>query len=620
MPRNFKKRSFIKRYTLSVPIPPARLGVDYGDRVVEMKTIRNPQNERSLENHGNFNSAPPFQLSTAVSQQQNTKQALKDRLAAARREVAALDARLRAQTVGQTRPTARKGPSFPAKFEPELCEEQRNLVDLILSGRNVFYTGSAGCGKSTILKTLVRELMAREKKVVICAPTGKAALEVNGCTFWTFAGWTPSRFKKSLETLKEAASDDGFVRERMNNVDTLIIDEISMMENFAFERLNEVMKTARDSHDAFGGVQLVVSGDFCQLPPVKPFKNCITCGCETTEKQKDTIYECPRHGEFLDVDKWAFKSLAWKQAQFQHVNLTTIHRQKDRTFIDILEKCRMGKQLTEKETGLLLNHETNVANAVRLFPTRREVATVNTTEFNKIPHQQYTFKCFDHFHQRENHPHLQWKHTRAADGTLAALSEHKFESEVRLKEGMLVVLQVNLSIEEGLVNGSQGVIVGWESYDAAETAEDVEEYQTQPMNPIFGDHAVLRATNIKLFMEKAPVKKWPIVKFDNGAQRTIFPDCVVNEMGDDEPYSIISRTQIPLIAGWAMTVHKSQGMTLDKVIVDLSKNFEKGQMYVALSRARTLNGLKVEGLAKWRGGGNEQVKEFLFEKFGIAKE
>lgn len=354
-------------------IPPARLTVDYGDRVIEMNRVRSTQNQSAFGN----------QMPTAASRQSSAKQSLRDRLAAAQREEDALDAHLRAQSARQVRPAPLKAPSFAilqdpssdedekyfskpmenvsrrldrtencsaidlppinesampvdmsnfsydpsidlesytssqaavkhersgppkprkprakkAKVEPELCEEQRNLVNLILSGQNVFYTGSAGCGKSTVLKAFVKELKARKQTVVICAPTGKAALEVNGCTFWTFAGWTPSHFKKPLKKLKEGAHGK-FVRKKMKDVDVLIIDEISMMENHAFERLNEVMKEARGSHQAFGGVQIIVTGDFCQLPPVKPFQHCMECGRETSQRVKETVYKCPQHGKF----------------------------------------------------------------------------------------------------------------------------------------------------------------------------------------------------------------------------------------------------------------------------------------------------------------------------------
>jgi hypothetical protein len=154
--------------------------------------------------------------------------------------------------------------------EPPLCEEQRRLVSTIMSGRNVFYTGSAGCGKSTVLKNFVKRLKAQTvwkggehkepKQVDIIAPTGRAALDINGSTSWTYAGWNPDSMKKPLEKLKEAAEHGKWIRKRLRATDVLVIDEVSMMENHHLERLNEIMQSARGNVRAFGGVQLVVTG------------------------------------------------------------------------------------------------------------------------------------------------------------------------------------------------------------------------------------------------------------------------------------------------------------------------------------------------------------------------
>jgi ATP-dependent DNA helicase PIF1 len=169
---------------------------------------------------------------------------------------------------------------------------------------------------------------------------------------------------------------------------------------------------------------------------------------------------------------------------------------------------------------------------------------------------------------------------------------------------MLVVLLVNLDIERGLVNGSQGVVLGFKPIDPAQLPEQV------------GEHAGRKKAQIKIFVDRAKVKQWPLVRFHNGVTRLIKAHCAISELGESSPYSLMSRTQVPLLAAWAMTIHKSQGMTLSRVDVNISKVFEKGQAYVALSRATSLQGLNVQALGNCNQGGNEQVMEFLQEKFG----
>lgn len=129
---------------------------------------------------------------------------------------------------------------------PQLSPEQEEVVKLAASGRNVFYTGSAGCGKSTVLRAIVQKLTDMGKCVRVIAPTGRAALAVNGTTIWSFAGWTPNSYKLGIEPLRVIArTNKGLTRKRFRQTDVVVIDEISMVENLNLERLNQVMKAAR---------------------------------------------------------------------------------------------------------------------------------------------------------------------------------------------------------------------------------------------------------------------------------------------------------------------------------------------------------------------------------------
>jgi energy-coupling factor transporter ATP-binding protein EcfA2 len=274
------------------------------------------------------------------------------------------------QTQGKkTKPSSTKRPKpETAPDEPNLCPEQAELVSLIEKGHNVFYTGSAGCGKSTVLKAFVRRLRDNGKQVRIIAPTGRAALNVGGVTTWTFAGWTPSSHKLPIEKIKQGAHGKS-VWDRLTSCDVIVVDEVSMVENLHLERLNILMKTARYNprlpvQPAFGGCQVVVTGDFCQLPPVKPFQHCLECGREMTTKVNDVgklIHACRLHGEYADEDKWAFRSNAWGECNFVHFHLKTIHRQNDQKFIRMLQKCRLGHKMKESEISLLMDHKCRVS-------------------------------------------------------------------------------------------------------------------------------------------------------------------------------------------------------------------------------------------------------------------
>ena len=150
----------------------------------------------------------------------------------------------------------------------DLAEEQTNVIREVAQGHNVFFTGAAGTGKSTTLRSLVRYLHRKGRNVEVVSPTGIAALNVGGRTLHSFAGWTTKADKLSLETLGRIACGNKNYK-RLNEPDVLIIDEISMISNFTLSRLDFIMRKARHSDEPFGGVQVVMTGDLLQLPPVR---------------------------------------------------------------------------------------------------------------------------------------------------------------------------------------------------------------------------------------------------------------------------------------------------------------------------------------------------------------
>ena len=434
--------------------------------------------------------------------------------------------------------------------------------------------------------------------------------------------------KKPLDELRSLAHDRA-VHNRLARTDVLVIDEISMMENHHLERLSEIMKETRYSQEPFGGVQVIVTGDFLQLPPVKPFLFCIACG-HTTKVKSRNVYGCPKGcGTWFDHEKWAFQAQVWKQCDFAYVELRTVHRQCDETFVNLLQKCRVGVGLSLADRRLLLNHENDASNGVKLYPRNDDVAKHNKTEFAKIFAPRRRYLCLDDFQCMSEDPSTELLKNGRADrdhpDTLNALRDHRYARLVELKEDMPVILLQNLDIQAVLVNGTTGRIVGWEKYDHGKMPKIYEvvrykEEEDPSVAVVSGEYGWLKQRNIQRFIDRAEIKEWPIVDFGSrGRTRTIYADCTVNEVGDEKPYSLLSRTQVPLIAGWAMSIHKAQGMTLDNVIVNLDRCWSQGQMYVALSRARSLGDLHVEALGSQRGC-NPDVKRFLLENELVAPE
>ncbi|KAK0672558.1 P-loop containing nucleoside triphosphate hydrolase protein [Cercophora samala] len=527
-------------------------------------------------------------------------------------------------------------PTPPLGERPPLCPEQEGVVRLAEQGANIFYTGSAGCGKSTVLHEIRRRLGAQGKVVKAIAPTGLVALAINGTTTYTFMGWVPSDSAKSLNTLCKATANrgKGYVRAELRKVDALIIDEISMVDNHFFQRMDKVLRYIRRQTGPeempprgvdpgelpFGGIQLIITGDFCQLAPVRPFEYCVSCGFELQRFCNKTKRCNNQHcGEdlFRDEDQYAFSSNAWKQCNFQYVHLKTIHRQQDGQFKALLKKCRTGVAFSEEEIKLLLEHKSCTKDAIRLMSTRLEVRRTNMAAYDRLPGPAFLYRCHDGRIIEGHHPRLQNRYAyRACNDELSHRvidfgHEHRFDEILRLKEGMSVLLLVNLSLPEGLCNGSQGTIVGFSTFSMDALTGTLED--NPGLDPI-QQQAIDTFARSNLNSENRGGIVLPVVRFQNGTERTILPECLSTELGHPAPYSYVWRVQIPLTAGYALTIHKAQGMTLDSVIIQLDRVFQDEQVYVALSRARTMEGLKIVGapaVLKKALAVNPQVRRFM---------
>ncbi|KAI6798523.1 hypothetical protein KC332_g15937 [Hortaea werneckii] len=523
------------------------------------------------------------------------------------------------------------GAAFGSPPTIELDAQQQEAYDDAVAGRNLFITGAAGSGKATIIRMLISALQDRGKRVRICAPTGKAAEQIGGTTYHSFLKLNQGTNNNSIRQLEWKARAS-WLRPQLKDTDVLFIDEISMVQNEDLQRIDRMLRAARSSNEPFGGVQVIFCGDFLQLPPVEPFKHCLQCGRQREPMDSHHAYKCRLHGTVELTEKWAFQAPVWEEANMKHIFLFKVHRQNNDDFRDILFRLWLGKQLTSGEIRLLTDHNFTGIAPVKLYSTRREVTEENLKEIRKLPGRKVTYTALDEFLHNPDHLYLSRKGVTERNGKhLLALQNHKYDSYVELKLGMRVMLLTNLDVERGLVNGSVGTVVDFKLHDEAELlrpsqshddhyheADDRNERLVADSTLMFGTSPIqFRREQIKGFIDESSEAKWPIVKFDNGLTRCIHAICDIQKLGDDEPYSLLTRTQLPLQAAYALTIHKSQGMTLGSVLVDVSRCFEPGQVYVALSRASTLEGLKVVGLTNGYAfpSGNAEVHEFLWEKF-----
>lgn len=391
---------------------------------------------------------------------------------------------------------------------------QSTALNILKAGKNVFLTGSAGAGKTYTLNQYIQYLKARKIPVAVTASTGIAATHMNGMTIHTWAGIgiKEQLTASDLKSLKERK----YLRDHIEKTRVLIIDEVSMLHARQLNLVNEVLKYFKETDAAFGGIQVIVAGDFFQLPPVgKP--------------------------EEINRDKFAFMSEAWLDAKFSICYLTEQHRQQDNQLNGILNEIRAG-QVSPQSIQVLQQTRSQALeqDITRLFTHNMDVDDINQKHLDSIGHKSKIFMA----------------DVSGNDKLIQTLkSSVRAPEELVLKKDARVMFVKN-NFDAGYINGTLGVV--------SDFVED-------------DDYGYL-----------------PQVTLRDGSSMIVEPEswAVENESGK----AIASYKQLPLRLAWAITVHKSQGMTLEAAEIDLSQTFEKGQGYVALSRLKTLEGLRLLGL------------------------
>ena len=399
----------------------------------------------------------------------------------------------------------------------DLTPEQARVMDIIDSTReHVFVTGRAGTGKSTLLQEFVRRT---EKALVIAAPTGVAALAVGGQTIH-------SLFRLPIglvtpHTKMYPLTDDA--RTLMRKIDTLVIDEVSMVRCDLLDAIDRRLRAVRGRRsEPFGGVQVVMFGDPYQLPPVLK---------EGVEKQ----YLVDNY-----ASPWFFDAKVWAEAQPRVVELTDVLRQSEDQFRDVLDRMRMGAMTSAD--GALLNEigarRPLPDDAITLASTNQTANSINAKALAALPGKVKIAKA-------------------NIDGDFGM--QVPAEEELELKPGARVMFLRNDSFQDGSrwVNGTLGTVIKVDG--AVHVATD--EYPDEPV-------------------EVRPVV-WEKIQYTY--------DQISNTVEADIHATF---EQFPLRLAWAVTIHKSQGQTLDSAILDFGRGaFADGQAYVAFSRIRTLDGV-----------------------------
>ncbi|KXH58904.1 DNA repair and recombination protein pif1 [Colletotrichum salicis] len=449
-----------------------------------------------------------------------------------------------------------------------LTQEQKHVQSLVVNnGQSVFFTGPAGTGKSVLMRSIIAELKkkwARDpERLAVTASTGLAACNIGGQTLHSFSGIGLG--KEDVQTLVKKIRRNPKAKNRWLRTKTLVIDEVSMVDGELFDKLSQIGRIIRNNGKPWGGIQLVITGDFFQLPPVPD-------------------------GDKSRESKFAFEAATWNTTIDHTIGLTQVFRQRDPVFANMLNEMRLGR-ISDETVQAFRKLDRKIPTedgleVTELFPTRYEVENANQNRLRNLPGIAKRYDAGD-----SGDPQVR-------DKLLQNMMAPKM---IELKVGAQVMLIKNM--DDTLVNGSLGKVThfmsegsfeNWNPADMMPSFEDMDE-----------DGEARAKRKIKAFsreVEEATRGKteYPVVEFAavDGSTRTIL--CVPEDWKVELPNGEVqaNRSQLPLILAWALSIHKAQGQTLERVKVNLAKVFEKGQAYVALSRATSQQGLQVQNFRK----------------------
>lgn len=423
----------------------------------------------------------------------------------------------------------------------EILEDKDNeylnkITKLINKGENLFITGYAGTGKSYILNKLKHRF-----KIDVTSTTGLAAVNVQGQTIHSWAG--VGICNKPVNLAVENILKRSTLRKQISNCNILAIDEISMLDAKTFDYIDSVIRIVRDDERPFGGIQVLLFGDFFQLPPV----------------QKENGF--------------CFNSDHWNELNLKTVFLEKIYRQKDESFIRALSNMRVNN-LTEDDIKLLCSREVNYntydSDILHIFSTNREADNYNNFKFNALKNPVHTFNSVDKIYKKKSIIEINKDIPNKGLTKFDLITWEMFDKYCKapqvleLKESCKVMLLKNHNFAKGLINGSCGTVLK------------------------IDENAIL-------------------VKFDNGVEE-IIPIHTFEYYRDGD--LVATRDQYPLRLAYGITIHKSQGMTLDKLVIDCKRIFECGQAYVALSRVQSIEGLYLRSFNPDKVAVNEEVIDF----------